>query len=538
MKEKTPKYSEIQIEENFKVLDEKYKRGAKRPTFRNSYGLFLEWSEKEIAEKYKNFIKDHPDWDKSKFVERTIQLELIPFEHWIGEKNKGKDSSYKRFRELNMWAVWGANAAMTARVGLADSFLLDKKEKKSILIKKYPNKTGEGYLSYSALLERKIKETSPCLPSCISNILAQEVDRHYKNDKKEKRSVRTYRENSALPVDSRRIAFEGEESDLVVWSVGTDKESKNKEILKYKIKYGKDKIGNRKTVKEIISGEINKSSTFRFKVKNNKLFLLVPIKKKKKDLGLDKNKCAGADLGMTVLAFVATNDGKISKPIGDGREFLRIRTKIQKQRKRIQKSTSFASGGRGRNKKNKAYYKLKKREDNFVKTYNEKISSRVVGFAINNGCGTIKLEFLEGFGFDENGENNNKFILRNWSYYSLQKRIKDKAEENGIEVIFVDPYHTSQECSFCGFVHEGNRLNQSDFKCLNCKKEINADENAAINIARSNKFVTKKEECEYYIKKQQEKEEKKKLRDSSLKTEENSTDLQKREVAVCTNAEW
>jgi len=43
------------------------------------------------------------------------------------------------------------------------------------------------------------------------------------------------------------------------------------------------------------------------------------------------------------------------------------------------------------------------------------------------------------------------------------------------------PY-TSQECSRCGFTHADNRKTQSEFKCLACGLEMNADINAAKNI--------------------------------------------------------
>ena len=46
----------------------------------------------------------------------------------------------------------------------------------------------------------------------------------------------------------------------------------------------------------------------------------------------------------------------------------------------------------------------------------------------------------------------------------------------------VPPHYTSQRCSACGHVEKGNRRSQSDFLCLSCGHEANADLNAAINI--------------------------------------------------------
>ena len=70
-------------------------------------------------------------------------------------------------------------------------------------------------------------------------------------------------------------------------------------------------------------------------------------------------------------------------------------------------------------------------------------------------------------------------------------------------MIYIDPYHTSQTCAECGHFEEEQRINQKEFVCKNkeCKKvgkKTNADYNASRNIARSKKFVTSKEECQYY----------------------------------------
>jgi putative transposase len=58
-----------------------------------------------------------------------------------------------------------------------------------------------------------------------------------------------------------------------------------------------------------------------------------------------------------------------------------------------------------------------------------------------------------------------------------------KAEEAGRELIEVDPRYTSQTCSHCGHVAKENRV-KSQFRCLKCGHEANADINAAINIYR------------------------------------------------------
>lgn len=104
------------------------------------------------------------------------------------------------------------------------------------------------------------------------------------------------------------------------------------------------------------------------------------------------------------------------------------------------------------------------------------------------------MEMLEGFGEPDGHD----FVLRNWSYFDLQKDVDYKAKRAGIKVVKIDPYHTSQTCSECGHFEPGQRKSQSEFVCAKCGAKIHADYNAAVNIARSDKVVKSKEECEYF----------------------------------------
>jgi putative transposase len=60
-----------------------------------------------------------------------------------------------------------------------------------------------------------------------------------------------------------------------------------------------------------------------------------------------------------------------------------------------------------------------------------------------------------------------------------------KAESAGRIVIEVNPRHTSQRCSWCGHVAEGNRVTQAEFRCVVCAYQAHADVNAAVNILRA-----------------------------------------------------
>lgn len=71
-----------------------------------------------------------------------------------------------------------------------------------------------------------------------------------------------------------------------------------------------------------------------------------------------------------------------------------------------------------------------------------------------------------------------------WAFHRLFEFVMYKAVEDGISVRQIPPNYTSQQCSHtdCGFTHEDNR-DGDEFECLKCGYSVNADYNAAKNIA-------------------------------------------------------
>jgi IS605 OrfB family transposase len=231
-------------------------------------------------------------------------------------------------------------------------------------------------------------------------------------------------------------------------------------------------------------------------IDGKKIILNMSIEIPKQKVELDENVVVGVDLGLAIPAMCALNTNDyVRLRIGSKDDFLRVRTQIKSQRRRLYSNLKFAHGGHGRNKKMQAADKFTNYEKNWVQTYNHMVSKRVVDFALKHKAKYINLECLDGF---SKKELRNNFLLQNWSYYQLQQYIKYKAEKYGIVVRCVNPYHTSQNCSCCGHWEEGQRVKQAEFICKNpeCKnygKKINADFNAARNIAMSTDFVEKEE---------------------------------------------
>jgi putative transposase len=80
----------------------------------------------------------------------------------------------------------------------------------------------------------------------------------------------------------------------------------------------------------------------------------------------------------------------------------------------------------------------------------------------------------------ENIANSSKF--QQWAYAKFVELVEYKVESTTLFVDFVNPAHTSQRCSHCGFTHEDNRDDKA-FECQSCGYEVNADYNAAKNVA-------------------------------------------------------
>jgi IS605 OrfB family transposase len=69
-----------------------------------------------------------------------------------------------------------------------------------------------------------------------------------------------------------------------------------------------------------------------------------------------------------------------------------------------------------------------------------------------------------------------------WAHAQLVQYVEYKAEELGIEVVYVNPKNTSKRCCECGHTSDGNRTERDFFECEKCGATANADYNAAKNV--------------------------------------------------------
>jgi putative transposase len=177
----------------------------------------------------------------------------------------------------------------------------------------------------------------------------------------------------------------------------------------------------------------------------------------------------GVDLGLNRPAVTSNNHflGKRQWKAIEGRYFKIIRA-LQK------KGTKSAK---------RHLRKLNRRRTRFRGDADHALSKQVV--QTTEPGGTIVLENLKDIRkrVKAKRRTQTKRRMHSWPFASLKAKIAYKAEERGCMVVAVDPRHTSQMCSCCGHTARTNRRSQSDFWCRHCGFRLNADLNAARNIA-------------------------------------------------------
>ena len=82
--------------------------------------------------------------------------------------------------------------------------------------------------------------------------------------------------------------------------------------------------------------------------------------------------------------------------------------------------------------------------------------------------------------------------LNHFTYTELFNKLQSLCENNGVQLIRINPTYTSQRCSACGWVRSSNRKGKQ-FKCASCKFELDADLNASLNIATNLRPIGQKE---------------------------------------------
>src|SRR5690625_2805018 len=296
-----------------------------------------------------------------------------------------------------------------------------------------------------------------------------------------RQAVSQYRRDGSFPIRApqikniERVTSKKYSANLSLLSRQGAKERGVKTQIPVTLRTG---AGANDILDRIIDGTYKLCDSRISKVKT-KFYLLATYQFEKEDVQTDKSRVMGVDLGIVNAAYLAFNFDNYLRYNIEGSEIISFRQRVEARRNSLLRQSKYAGKGRrGRGRKTllKPIEKLRDRVANFRQTTNHKYSKYIVEIAEKHGCGVIQLEDLSGISERDT-------FLRQWSYYELQQFIEYKAKEKGITVKYIDPKYTSQRCSNCGYIAEGNRQKQAEFRCVVCEYKANADFNAARNIA-------------------------------------------------------
>jgi putative transposase len=193
----------------------------------------------------------------------------------------------------------------------------------------------------------------------------------------------------------------------------------------------------------------------------------------------------GIDRGVKV--FAAMSNGHMIEPLN---AFKSIEDKLAKAQRKLARKTKFSANW----KKQKA--KISRLHAHAANARKDFLHKRSLEVAKSHGVAKIeKLRVqdmtasakgsVENPGTNVRAKNSlNRAILdQGWGMFSTLLRYK--LAERGGRLVEVDPAYTSQTCSACGIIDNASRKSQSEFICVDCGYEANADHNAARNILQA-----------------------------------------------------
>ncbi|MCE7734858.1 MAG: IS200/IS605 family element transposase accessory protein TnpB [Candidatus Heimdallarchaeota archaeon] len=182
----------------------------------------------------------------------------------------------------------------------------------------------------------------------------------------------------------------------------------------------------------------------------------------------------GIDRGMRHLAVSSQKKFYSGSRLrGSKDKYFRLKRSLQKKGTRSARSKLRFSSGR---------------EKRFQKDMNHCITKDIISNIPANSTIILEdLSFIRKTGKRRRKTRSSR-EFHSWAFYQFQMFLEYKAVEKNIEVVYVNPAYTSQECSSCGYILKSNR-NGSNFLCKSCNFSLNADLNASHNI-KSRMFDT------------------------------------------------
>ena len=129
-----------------------------------------------------------------------------------------------------------------------------------------------------------------------------------------------------------------------------------------------------------------------------------------------------------------------------------------------------------------AVYKRRERLRHYYRTAIRFLAKTLHGMGVN--------EVFIGYPYMVSQDDGNEYNTNVWWFNKIINWLKDVLEEYGIKLNIVNEYGTSKQCSICSMKHENGRVKRGLYVCPVTGIRINADLNAARNIAKKAGYET------------------------------------------------
>jgi putative transposase len=190
----------------------------------------------------------------------------------------------------------------------------------------------------------------------------------------------------------------------------------------------------------------------------------------------------GIDAG--IKCFAAFSDGTMVKGVHSFREHEERLAK--EQRKLSRKKKGSENWKKQKRKISGLHHTIANVRSDFLHKLSTEISENqarvyVEGLKIKNMSASAKGTIEEpGRNIKAKSGLNKSILDQGW--YEFKRQLDYKLYWRGGMLVEVNPRHTSQRCSCCGYTEKENRVSRDVFRCQECGQEENADINAAKNI--------------------------------------------------------
>ena len=267
--------------------------------------------------------------------------------------------------------------------------------------------------------------------------------------KLDRRTQRTFQPTGAIAFDDRNLTWYTDKSKVSIWSVDGR--------LKLPFVCGEYQRG----LLAFRQGEADLAFV------GGEFYLLATVSIPDPPLIVTQG-VLGVDLGIVELA--TDSEGRVYS----GEPVKSVRRHVRAHRAGLQKT--------GTRRAKRTLVKMRRKASRFCKHVNHVISKQLVQSALSSRK-ALCLENLTGLRDRANGFSREmRWQLGSWAFHQLAQFVVYKAKRAGVPVVFVDPRNTSRTCSVCGHCAKENRKSQSQFLCLHCGFQANADFNAARNL--------------------------------------------------------